>query len=174
MRAADRQDASLTNLTAEDRLDCTLPSMIQCMENFYDNLFELPASLVDLLKTSPCFSREHILEPLYRARRHAQKDMIDNFRNRSIEELLIETMAVSYSASKAGDPGYPSPEACFRVALASFWKIHSEPDEYALPITLCVALIFLYFFARPFHSLGMLRGVGPAINRFAKSAFGDE
>lgn len=172
LKVADDEDTYLTGLVLGTELEFELLPIIRSLENLYDNLLDLPLSLVDLLKTSPYFFKEHILEPLYEGRGEHQT-MFD-LRHCSIELLLLQTVAVSSAATDAADSALPSSETCFKLALESFWKLQSKSDDSVIPLTLCFAQILLYFFGRPFHALGMLQFVTPAIHRFDKRRSSDE
>jgi hypothetical protein len=172
LKTADHEDTFLTSLVLDSRQEFKLLPIIQSLDNLYENLSDLPLSFVDVLKASEYFSRDHILEPFYEAGRLNQP--IFNLRECSIESLLVQTIAVSHMPAGPAKLPHPSPEACFKMALDSFWNLSSEPDEYAIPLTICFAQIFLYFFARPFHALGMLQGVTSAIIKFEERRSGDE
>jgi hypothetical protein len=169
LKVADYEDTFLTGLVLGAKQEFEIQAIVQALENFYENIFDLPLAILDLLKTSPYLSKEHILEPLYELHQS-----LLNLRECSIEFLLIETIAVSFIATGSAENSHPTPEICFKLALESFWKIYAEKDEYAIPLTLCFVQILLYFFARPFHALGMLQASKPAIDRFEKRRSGDE
>lgn len=124
------------------------------------------------MQISLYLSKEHILKPFYEAQRLNQSML--NLRECSIEALLVQTIAVSYVATEPAERSHPLTETCFRLALDRVWQLHSQSDDYAIPLTLCFAQILLYFFARPFHALGMLQAVEPAVERFEKRSSGDE
>jgi hypothetical protein len=172
LKAADREDTFLTGLILGAEQEFELLPTIQSLEAFYENLLDLPLSLVDLLETSAYFSKEHILEPLYERSRLNQS--IFNLRECSIESLLMQTIAVGHVPTRPAISSHRSRETFFKMALDSFWKLNSESDEYTIPLTLCFSQILLYFFARPFHALGILQGLKPAIDRFEKTRLGDE
>lgn len=172
LKAADDEDTFLTGLILGAEQECELLPIIRSLENLYESVSELPLSLVDLLKTSPYFSKDHIAESLYEAQQ-AHQTMI-NLRECSIESLLLQTVAVRLTATDSANLALPAFESCFKLALESFWKLYSNSEDYAIPLTLCFAHIFLHFFARPFHALGMLQAVKPAIDRFDKRRSGDE
>ncbi|KAE9366820.1 hypothetical protein N431DRAFT_548543 [Stipitochalara longipes BDJ] len=149
LKAADEEDALLKGLVLAAEQEFELLPIIWSLENFYENLFEFPLSLVDLLKTTL------------------------NLRECSIEFLLLQTVAARLMATNAVDPALPSSETCFKLALESSWKFSSKSDEYAIPLALCFAHILLYFFARPFHTLGMLQAIKPGVDRFDKRRSND-
>ncbi|KAN0092135.1 hypothetical protein V8E51_017982 [Hyaloscypha variabilis] len=172
LKVADEEDTYLTGLVLGAEQEFELLPIIRSLENLYDNLLDLPLSLIDLLKTSQYFFKEHILEPLYEGR--GEHQMVLDLRHCSIELLLLRTVAVRSVATDAADSALPSSETCFKLALESFWKLQSKSDDSVIPLTLCFAHIHLYFFARPFHALGMLQAVTPAIHRFDKRRSGDK
>ena len=172
LKAADHEDTFLTGLVLGAEQEFPLVPTIQALENFYENQFELPLPLADLLKVSPYFSKEHVLKSFYDARQMHQT--ILNLRECSLESLLVQTIAVRIKRTDSARLAHPTSEIYFKLALESFWKLHSESDEYAIPLTLCFAHILLYFFARPFNALGILQALKPAIDRFDKGRSGDE
>ena len=172
LKVVDEEDTYLTGLVLGAEQEFELLPIIRSLENLYDNLLDLPLSLIDLLKISQYFFKEHILEPLYEGRGEHQT-MLD-LRYCSIELLLLQTVAVRSAVTEAADSALPSSETCFKLALESFWKLQSKSDDSVIPLTLCFAHIHLYFFARPFHALGMLQAVTPAIHRFDKRRSGDK
>jgi hypothetical protein len=172
LKAADHEDTFLTGLVLGAEQEFLLVPAIQALENLYENQFELPLSLVDLLKVSPYFSKEHVLKSFYEARQVHQT--ILNLRECSLESLLVQTIAVRITRTGSAQLAHPTLEIYFKLALESFWKLHSESDKYAIPLTLCFAHILLYFFARPFNALGILQALKPAIDRFDRRRSGDE
>ncbi|PMD33881.1 hypothetical protein L207DRAFT_535128 [Hyaloscypha variabilis F] len=146
LKVADEEDTYLTGLVLGAEQEFELLPIIRSLENLYDNLLDLPLSLIDLLKISQYFFKEHILEPLYEGRGEHQT-MLD-LRYCSIEFLLLQTVAVRSAVTEAADSALPSSETCFKLALESFWKLQSKSDDSVIPLTLCFAHIHLYFFPR--------------------------
>jgi hypothetical protein len=87
LKTADHEDKFLTSLALDAEQDFELLPTIQALEKLYDNLFNLPLSFVDLVKTSAHFSREHILAPFFEARLQSQATF--DLRNCPLESLLV-------------------------------------------------------------------------------------
>lgn len=70
LRVTDRQDIHLMgSLAGGPRThQCEISTMISFIEKLYEHVTNLPVALMDLLNASSCFSRGHILTPLYDAR----------------------------------------------------------------------------------------------------------
>ncbi|KAF4629864.1 hypothetical protein G7Y89_g8279 [Cudoniella acicularis] len=171
LKVADHGDLSLTNLVLEERQEFELAPIISSLEELYERFAEIPLFIVDLLRVSPYFSREHILEPLYQAQKVHHSVL--NLRDCCIELLLMQTIAAAYAAADVGG-SFPSSAVCLKLALDQLWKLYAQPDEYTIPLTLCFVQILLYFFARPFHVLGMLQALKPALSRFEQSRSREE
>ncbi|EQB54049.1 hypothetical protein CGLO_06159 [Colletotrichum gloeosporioides Cg-14] len=58
-------------------------------------------------------------------------------------------------------------EASFTNALQSQWTLLSVVDEERIPLSLLMAYCLMYFWARPFHALGLVQSLDPVIRTFS-------
>lgn len=172
LRIADRQDLSLQGSVSGTFQNFNYSPMIQSIENLYDRIAELPIAMADLFMISPFFAREHILESLHEARN--SQAFVFNLGECPTELLLVSTIAAKYNAFIPGDSTCLSAETYFKIALQNLWKVHSEPSQYALSLMFCFSQIFLYFFGRPFHALGILQSAVPHITQLGQTRARDE
>lgn len=167
LRAADREDPSLQGSVSQIIHGFNYNALIQSLERLYENISELPIGLADLFRTSPCFAREHIFH-LFLQTQNVQTFDFD-LGECSIEVLLVSAIATRRIPAIPSDSSSPSAEVYFKLALQNFWELHSEPSQYGLSLMLCFSQIFLYFFARPFHALGILQTGMPAMMRISQA-----
>lgn len=176
LKEADQADKTLIPGAHQRDLDLDLPSALSFVDKFFERTDDLPVALVELVVTSSKFTKANMLESLYRAVYHRQgQASAINFSLCPIEVLLVVAVGCRFDNIVDQD-GLHRPslsESYFAAALRNMWRLSAESEDYALTVKLFVAQLFIYYFSRPFHALGLLQEIGPAIDRMERKALND-
>ncbi|KAH0829448.1 hypothetical protein FOPE_10216 [Fonsecaea pedrosoi] len=91
-------------------------------------------------------------------------DVILAFKTQSIEELLVQAIALKHIAIIArekvlGDKA----DLSFRHALQQMWVVQAHQSPQALPFRFLFVIMLLYLYGRPYHALGILQNIEPLV-----------
>lgn len=146
----------------------------RAIEELYDTgLPHLPLSISELLYHCPGLSKQTILlelEERFSFGSVAGKSTAVDIEMLLPRHALILSIALRSASHASLDTDQTNmtdiAAATFATALKNQWLILSNPDEEGIPLTLLSACSFLTFWARPFHALGMLQSIDPALRGF--------
>jgi hypothetical protein len=173
---ADAEDPVLlqTPTSNRDSAQVFLWQLVELLDGFYDSCVSaLPVFISELFGSCPTLSRQYILDSLVDlhppdggATSRDSTVAIDLHRL-SIQHLLV----LSLAKWSFGDPALQSDSAApaaisavfFTLALEKQWMLLSYPDEVRVPLVLLAAYCLFYYWARPFHALGLLQSIDLAM-----------
>lgn len=140
----------------------------QAVGHLYDSIDALPVEMVYLFRSYNGLSRAVVLDELIRP--HPSDFTLDPQRL-SIAQLLVISVAL-----KSGDliefegfEGSVAPvlsSAYFTISLSKLWTLLTSTED-RIVLTLFMAHCLIYYWARPFHALGLLQSLHSVIRRFA-------
>lgn len=144
------------------------------IEAFYSALDTFPVYLVDLCEGYQGLWATHVLDgPLGHIEPEgvSQHVAVAHLHSLSVQQLLVLSMALK-SVDTAFLNAAPSVIAAISAASCSMalrkqWILLSGPDEDLIPLTLALALGLVYFWARPYHALGLLQSIEPAMRHMS-------
>ncbi|KAL1969238.1 hypothetical protein VTN77DRAFT_492 [Rasamsonia byssochlamydoides] len=170
LKDADNQDTRFMDILPADVVQAELPLSLasQCLRTWDETLSDLPITFVMLLRSCAFFPDRISRQDELLSNRLQNGDQVLRLCDLPLEELLIYTIAFRSLPEQADSTGCAPSEICFTLALQRLWTVHLEPDEVAVRLMLMVAHIFLYLFAKPFHALGMIQSIDPAIDRLSR------
>lgn len=156
-----------------------LPSLMlwqvgRALEVFYDSFSTWPVYLTDLVHSYPGLSRHHVIDSLTEhcaPEGVSQHVAIVEFHKLSVSQLLVLSMALR---TIDGTSIHLDPATMVNLAAASCgtalqkqWILHSGSSDELMPLVLTMAYCLVQFWTRPFHALGILQSIDPAIKHFA-------
>ncbi|KAF7550954.1 hypothetical protein G7Z17_g5366 [Cylindrodendrum hubeiense] len=100
-----------------------------------------------------------------------------DFERLSIPQLLLLSLAKTQLADDMvtdNSSARSVPAHAFTIVLQKQWVLLSQPDEERVPLVLMTAYCLVYFWARPFHALGLLQAIDPAIKGYSLKHLGHE
>ena len=158
LKMADDSDSLLHDMGHEATSLSSPASAYASLTCLFDNRLELPPVLAELFLVER-FSRENIL-PFFTTASDADSIPLHNY-------SLVPLLLLSVAAATTEYPLGFAPESCFSIALTKIWTIFSGSDDGIASTMLLTGAIFLYFFGKPFHTLGILKSSLVAIERLA-------
>jgi hypothetical protein len=146
------------------------------LDFFYAAVHQLPVYLEDLISHTPSLQYDHISEYFVALQSspstYTQADAIDTA-ELPIPQLLVLSIAAWAANGILGDMEFPDlgtvSTTCFSLALQKQWTLHSgsEANELLVPMSLTLVGGLLSIWARPFHALGILQSIDPAIRQLS-------
>ncbi|KAL1864271.1 hypothetical protein VTK73DRAFT_6002 [Phialemonium thermophilum] len=140
------------------------------MEGFYGSTHRLPVYFSYLFDHYPPLSSDGLDRgSLARSAVEgiSQRAAVVDLQLLSIPQLLVLSMAMRTVDAEPldMDPAHMMAlaEASCAMALQKQWLLRSGPDEDLVPMLLALSYYLAYFWARPFHALGVLQSIAPAI-----------
>lgn len=181
---SDAADHALldTIISSHDAPQIFLWQVADAIDHFYGtSLAELPLFILELFDICALLSRDSIMssftpEPLSPNNISPHTTIID-FDRLSIAQLLVLSLVKTSVADDMVTDTSPARSIsahAFTIALQKQWVLLSRPDEERVPLVLLTAYCLVYFWARPFHALGLLQAIDPAIKGYSLKHLGDQ
>ena len=173
---ADAADPVLlqTPTSGPDAPQPPLWQLVRLVEEFYSSSVEkLPVCILEVFDSCPALGAHYVLNglaQLYPPDAVSQHSATVDLHRLSIAQLLVVSLAKRSSNDSAmqSDSATTAISAVsFTIALQKQWMLMSSSDEERLPLALLAAYCLFYYWARPFHALGLLQSVDPAIKRYS-------
>ncbi|KAH7129233.1 hypothetical protein EDB81DRAFT_808912 [Dactylonectria macrodidyma] len=181
LRESDAADKILleTNHEAPQML---LREIVDAIGRFYDSasFCTLPILISELFDVCTILGHDTVLDSLHTESISSSTDhdeLFITFEGLTIPQLLVLSLA---TASAADDMMRDDSSArtlsahAFVIALQKQWVLLSLPDEERVPLVLLTACCLVYFWARPFHALGLLQSIDPAVKGYSLKHPGHE
>ena len=171
----DQADTGLVEANAA--LD--LPSLMlwqvgRALEEFYDSINLWPIYFTDLVHSYSGLSRHHVISSLTEhcaPEGVSQHVAIVELNKLSVSQLLVLSIALrtidGTSIHLNSSTLLNTAAVSCATALKKQWTLHSGSNEELIPLILTMAYTLLQFWARPFHALGILQSIDPAIKHFS-------
>ncbi|EXJ74467.1 uncharacterized protein A1O5_02763 [Cladophialophora psammophila CBS 110553] len=163
----DDNDSGLFSANFESPVPADIPMsvVVKCIESLFASMEELPFVFRHLFLYGG-LSNEVCLDVL---RRHLEaspgQDVILLFKAQTIEELLIQAVALKHMATVTGDNRLLGEKAdlSFRYALQQMWVLQAQQSPRALPFRFLFVIMLLYLYGRPYHALRILQSLEPLV-----------
>jgi len=141
--------------------------ILQTIESFYmSNVDHLPLPMLSCFASCAGLSREHIIADLGLAA--AQSSPVD-FQQLVPSVLLVLSIALRSRHNQPSSPGFDIADgfalsdAAFSTFLQKSWTILSSSEEETLAVQLLGACFMTFYWARPYHALGLLQSIRPVL-----------
>lgn len=142
--------------------------LVRPAADFYGELDTLPAPLAYLFEVYGEFGREAILRELS----VMEQGVVVELRGLTVAQLVVFSMALWTYGGSLGDDGSTvsatsrAAFACLKFALDKQWTLLTATrDRVVLALALAYGLV--YYWARPFHALGLLQSVISTMKRWS-------
>lgn len=183
---ADAEDPVLlqTPTSNRDTAQVFLWRLVELLDEFYGpRVLALPVFISELFGSCPTLDRQYIIHSLIDLHSpdggttFEDSSVAIDLHHLSIQHLLVLSLAkwsVVDSALRS-DSAAPTPTSAvfFTLALEKQWMLLSYSDEVRVPLVLLAAYCLFYYWARPFHALGLLQSIDSAMKCYSLRNPGD-
>ncbi|KAH7139851.1 hypothetical protein B0J13DRAFT_68285 [Dactylonectria estremocensis] len=174
LRESDAADKLLLE-TGHEAPQIPLREMSDAIVRFYDLAYfsTLPLLISELCNICTLLGHDAVLDSFPIESISSNSDLDEpsiNLEGLTIPQLLVLSIVTASTMNDMVTDNAPvrtiSAQA-FTIALQKQWMLLSLPEEERVPLVLLTACCLVYFWARPFHALGLLQSIDPAIRGYS-------
>lgn len=147
----------------------TPPQVVRALENLYDSIEALPVEIIYLFRSYDGLSQRRVLNELIQM--YASSDSLVGPQQLSIAQLVTISVAICSSIPTVIDGLEDNATQVlsaeyFNMALSKSWTLLTTTED-RIALSLLMAYCLAYYWARPFHALGLLQSLHAVIGRFS-------
>ena len=174
LQDADHEDPSLLNI-ASPKHTFKLWDAVQGIRTLYQKLdTHLPVYIAKIVNSVECLSEQRLISGIWglSSRDQFSRDVAPIDANLlSISQLLILSLVTGFSETSLEEDsssGSSSASAAFfTIALQRMWQLFASPDEERITLSLLASYSLVHIWARPFHAIGLLQSIDPALQHYS-------